>query len=153
MSSGVYTQMYVQLVFSPKMHCPITNVVHQDRVFGFISRLMNSMGHKSLAVNGMYDHIHIFGGWKPTLSVSDTVKEIKRVSTNFIKEEGFLTKYSWQEGYGAFTYSKSQIDQVIKYIMHQKDHHKKFNFKSEYIKILDDFGVEYDLRFLFDFHD
>jgi putative transposase len=153
MASGTFTQMYVQLVFSPKKHCPIVSINHQERVFSFVAGLMNSMGHKSLAVNGMYDHIHIFGGWKPTFSVSDTVKEIKRASTNFIKEEGFLTKFNWQEGYGAFTYSRSQIDRVIKYIMNQREHHKKVSFKSEYIKMLDNFEVEYDPKYLFDFHD
>ena len=153
MAAGVYSQVYIHLVFSPQRVCPIQNIHHQDRVFKFIAGLLNSMEHKSLAVNGMHNHIHIFAGWKPSISISDTVKEVKRASTNFIKQEGFLTKFNWQEGYGSFSYSRSQIDGVIKYITNQREHHKGFSFKDEYMKILEDFGIEYNPEYLFDFYD
>ena len=100
----------------------------------------------------MYDHIHIFYSMKPSLSISETVKEVKRVSSNFIKDEGLLRNFHWQKGYGAFSYSRSQIDNVIKYIMNQREHHQNKTFRVEYIEFLEKFEIEYDPKYLFDFH-
>nr|NQU90239.1 transposase [Bacteroidota bacterium] len=153
MTPGTFTQLYTQVVFSPHIYCPISSLSHQETIFKFVSGTIASMGHKSLAVNGMYDHIHIFFGLKPDISISDTVKEVKRSSTNFIKEQGFLKKFNWQVGYGAFSYSRSQISNVINYIINQREHHKKKTFKEEYIEFLTEFGIEYNPKYLFDFHD
>lgn len=151
MKPDVFTQLYIQLVFSPKPKTPILRVEHQTELFKYVSRLVDIMGHKSLGVNGMYDHIHIFYGMKPDLSVSETVKEIKRLSTSFIKEKGFARGFHWQHGYGAFSYSRSQLDNVISYIKNQKDHHKKFCFEDEYKSLLKLFGIEFNEKYLFDF--
>ena len=153
MSAGVYSQIYIQLVFSPKIHSPIKSIIFQESLYKFISGIVNQLGHKSLAVNGMHDHIHVLFGMKPSLSISDTVKEIKRVSSRFIKEEGRILKFEWQTGYGTFSYSKSDIDKVIKYIINQKEHHKKETFKEEYVRFLEEFKIEYQSEYLFDFHE
>ena len=152
MSAGVYSQLYVQLVFSPKIFSPIQSIAFQDRLYRFVSGIVNQLGHKSLAINGMYDHIHILYGMKPSLSISDTVKEIKRVSSKFIKGEGKILKFEWQTGYGAFSYSRSDINKVINYIINQKEHHKRETFKEEYIRFLSEFEIEYQFEYLFDFH-
>ncbi len=155
MAAGSFNQLFVHLVFSPQLHSPIQSIAHQESVFRFLAGLVNSMGSKSLAVNGMHDHIHLFIGWKPKpgVSIPDLVKELKRASTSFIKQEDLMRKFAWQSGYGAFSYSNSHVDNVIKYIVNQKEHHKKKTFREEYIKMLEDFQVEYDAKYLFDFHD
>jgi REP element-mobilizing transposase RayT len=104
-----------------------------------------------LSINGMSDHIHFFIGLKPTCCLSDLVREIKKSSNAFIKEKKFtLSNFSWQEGFGAFSYSHSQIDDVCKYIQNQKEHHKKKTFKEEYIEFLHKFEVKHNEQYLFD---
>jgi hypothetical protein len=152
MEPGTFTQLYTQLDFSPRIQSPMQSIKSQERVFGFVSEILKTLGHFPLAVNGMYDHIHIFYSMKPSLSISETVKEVKRVSSNFIKDEGLVRNFHWQKGYGAFSYSRSQIDRVIKYIIGQREHHKKETFGEEYIKFLEKFEIEYDPKYLFDFH-
>ncbi len=98
----------------------------------------------------MPDHIHIFIGMKPSSSISDLVREVKKSSTEFIKEKNFCRhKFNWQEGYGAFSYSHSHIDRVIKYIRNQKEHHKRKSFRTEYIDFLKRFEIEFNARYLF----
>lgn len=107
-----------------------------------------------MALNGLPDHIHIFIGMKPGCSLSDLVREIKKSTNEFIKENKLSKfKFSWKEGYGAFSYSHSQIDHVIQYIMNQKNHHKKITFKEEYIDFLKKFEIKYDEHYLFDWND
>ena len=107
-----------------------------------------------LAINGMQDHIHIFIGIKPTCTLSDLVRETKKSSSAFIKENKFSKfQFHWQDGYGAFTYSHAQIDNVIAYVMNQKDHHKKKTFKEEYIQLLNEFGIPFEDKYLFEWFD
>jgi len=153
MIPGVFSQVFIQLIFSPKLFCPIQSINLQDRLFRYISGIVNELGHKSLSVNGMYDHVHIFYGMKTNIDISATVKEIKRVSSVFLKEEGLMQKFQWQNGYGAFSYSKSHVDRVIKYIMNQREHHKTRSFREEYIDYLKQFEIDFDERFLFEFHE
>ena len=155
MRPGSYNQLYIHLVISPHRSTPIRSLHHQELVFKFIAGLINSMGSKSLAVNGMHDHVHIFFGWKPKpgMSIPDLVKELKRAATNYIKQENLMQDFRWQAGYGAFSYSQSSVDNVIKYIVNQKEHHSKKTFKKEYVKMLKDFEAEYDQEGLFDFHE
>ncbi len=110
------------------------------------------MKHKSIIINGISDHVHVFVGLNPAISISDTVHELKRGSSLFINDEKLCkNKFSWQEGYGAFTYSRSHIDNVYKYIQNQEAHHKKITFREEYIDFLKKFEAEYDERYLFEF--
>ncbi len=152
MKPGSYTQIYIHYVFVVSHKTYLIHEKQQIEVFPFISGLINSMGHKSLAVNGMPDHIHVFMGFNPDKSPSETIKEIKRATTNFINsKKWFQGNFSWQTGYGGFSYSRSQIDSVIHYIKNQKNHHKKKTFKEEYLEILKKFDVDFDERYLFDF--
>ena len=105
-----------------------------------------------LAINCMPDHIHLFVGFKPTISISDFVKEIKVESNEFINSKKWVKgKFNWQEGYGVFSYSQSHIDAVIKYVLNQEIHHQKKSFKKEYHEILEKFNIPFEERFLFDF--
>jgi putative transposase len=154
MKSGTFTQMYLQLVFAVKNRDALLSRNIRPRVFSYIGEIVTGLKHKSLIINGVSDHIHIFLGWNPKISVSDTVHQIKRCSSLFINNNKLcFGKFNWQDGYGGFTYSRSQVDEVYKYINNQENHHKKITFREEYIQFLYDFGIEYDEKYLFEFFD
>jgi putative transposase len=112
------------------------------------------MGQKSLAVNGMPDHIHVLVGLKPSMRISDLIRDIKNNSCNFINDNGWLKQhFSWQESYGAFSYSQSNYGKVIDYIKNQKQHHEKKTFRQEYKQILKCFNIPYEEKYLFEFYD
>jgi putative transposase len=152
MKPGTFTQLYVQLEFAVKNRDAVLNKNIRYRVFEYMSGIITEMKHKSLIVNGVSNHVHIFIGLNPSKSISDTVHDIKRSSTLFINSEKLCTgRFAWQEGYGGFSYSRSQLDDVYKYIQNQEEHHRKKSFKEEYIQFLRKFEIDYDERFLFDF--
>lgn len=154
MKPGTFTQMYVQLVFAVKNREAILTKSICNKVFEYIGGINSNLKHKSIIVNGMSDHIHILLGLNPTISISDTVYHIKRGSSLFINNNRLCPgHFSWQEGYGAFTYGRSQLNDIYKYIENQEIHHAKKSFKSEYISFLEKFEIDYDLTYLFDFWD
>jgi REP element-mobilizing transposase RayT len=154
MKPGTFTQNYVHLIFAVKYREAALNNDTRMRVFSYISGIITTLKHKSIIVNGMSDHIHILIGLNPSVSISNTVHDIKRSSSLFMNKERLCKgKFAWQEGYGSFTYSRPQIEQVYQYIKNQEIHHRKSNFKSEYIHFLKKFEVVYDERYLFDFWD
>ena len=119
-------------------------------MYNYIAGIINNNGHKLLAINGMPDHVHIFIGMRPNQSISDLMQDIKRSSSLWINQKGFVNgKFEWQEGYGAFSYSKSHVKPVIDYIKNQELHHKKMTFREEYLSFLEKFEVEYDERYIF----
>jgi putative transposase len=152
MKPGAFTQLYVHLVFAVKNREAVLTESIRERVFEYIGGILNDLKHKPLIINGYTDHIHIFFGLNPTLSISDTVFHIKRGSSLFINEQKLcMGHFTWQEGYGAFTYSHSDIDRVFNYIKNQKAHHSKKKFREEYVSLLHEYSVNYDDRYLFDF--
>lgn len=153
MKPGVYTQLYVQIVFAvANKQCLLRNNEFIEQIFKYISGTITNLKNKSIIVNGVEDHIHIFLGLHHTQSISDLVGTIKKSSSSFINDKKwFYGKFSWQEGYGAFTYSRSQVEDVFRYIKNQEEHHKKSTFKQEYIMLLEKFGIEYDEKYLFTF--
>lgn len=154
MKPGTYTQNYVQLIFAVRHKEAALNKNIRTRVFAYMSGIITNLKHKSIIVNGMSDHVHVFIGLNPSVSISDTVHDIKRNTSLFINTEKLcLGKFSWQEGYGSFTYSRSQIERVYQYIKNQEYHHQKSTFKSEYIKFLKNYEIDYDDRYLFNFWD
>jgi putative transposase len=154
MKPGTYTQMYVQLVFAVKNRDALLTEDIRERVFEYISGIITNLKHKSIIINGTSNHVHILFGLNQSVSVSDTVHDVKRGSSLFINNEILCPcKFSWQEGYGGFTYSRSQIEDVYYYIENQAFHHKKKTFREEYIEILTKNEIEYDQQFLFDFWD
>ena len=153
MKPGVFTQLYVQLVFATKnRECLLKNENHKEELFKYISGILTSLKQKSIIINGVSDHIHILFGLHHTMSISDIVKEIKRSSSLLINsKKWFAGKFSWQEGYGAFSYSRSDLDRVYKYIENQALHHKERSFREEYIELLKKFDIEYNSNYLFMF--
>ncbi|MCK9270262.1 MAG: IS200/IS605 family transposase [Bacteroidales bacterium] len=154
MKPGAFTQLYLQLVFAVKNRDAVLHKDIRARVFEYMSGIITNMNHKSIIVGGVADHVHVFIGWNPTQSVSDTVHDIKRNSSLFINEERLCHgHFEWQAGYGGFSYGRSQVENVYNYILNQEQHHKKVTFRDEYIEFLKRFEIEYDERFLFKFMD
>ena len=152
MKPGSYTQLYIQLVFAVRNRKALLTKEIRSRVFEYMSGIITTQGHKSIIVNGVSDHVHIFLGLNPKVSISDTVHGVKRSISLFIKEEKLSRfHFTWQDGYGAFSYSKSSIGNVYRYIENQEKHHQNNTFRKEYLKYLKDFDIEYDERYLFDF--
>ena len=121
MKPGVYTQLYVQLVFAVKNRDAVLHKAIRERVFEYMSGILTEMKHKSIIINGVSDHVHILFGENPSKCISDTVHDIKRSTSLFINNEKLCSgRFSWQEGYGAFTYSRSQLDDVYRYIQNQQ---------------------------------
>jgi putative transposase len=148
---GTFTQIYLQIVFAVKHRQRLIMNEWKSDLHKYMAGTIQARGHKSIIVNGVSDHVHLFVGLKPVENISTLVREIKNNSTNFINSHGLSkVRFSWQEGYGAFSYSKSDIHNVYQYILNQEAHHKKISFKEEYIGLLREHGIEYDEKFLFD---
>jgi putative transposase len=151
---GTFSQIYIQVVFAVKGRDAIIHKTWEEELYKYISGIVKNKEQKMLAINGMPDHIHFLIGMKPSCCLSDLVREVKKSSNEFIKEKKFTKlKFQWQEGYGAFSYSHSNLDNVIKYIMNQKEHHKKKTFKEEYLEFLQKFEIEFKDEYLFDWYD
>ena len=148
--ANTYTQIHVQFVFAVKYRDGLINPSFKEELYQYIAGIIKHHNHKLIAINGMSDHIHIFIGMRPTQSISNLMQDIKGSSSKWINEKKFLkVKFEWQEGYGAFSYSKSQVSSVINYIKNQEKHHKKESFRDEYLNFLNSFEVEYDEQYIF----
>ena len=148
--ANTYNQLFIHLVFAVKYRAAIIDKSWKQELYQYIIGMINNRGHKVYAIGGVSDHIHILVSLNPSQSISDLVQNVKRASTLWIKEQGFVkTNFAWQEGFGAFSYGKSQVDSVVKYIQNQETHHSKQTFKDEYISFLKLFGIEYDERYVF----
>jgi putative transposase len=149
--AGAYSQIYIQIVFAVKGRENLLDKKWREDLFKYISGIITNKGQKSIIVNGVSDHVHIFVGLKPTITISDLVRDIKNNSTNFINDQKLVIgKFAWQEGYGSFSYAHSQIEQVYNYILNQEQHHKEKTFKEEYIEFLRKFEIEYNEKYLFE---
>jgi len=149
--AGTYTQIYIQYVFAVKGRENLLQKHWRDEVFKYMAGIIKGKGQKPIIVNGVENHVHVFVGLKPSMSISDLVRDIKNNSTNFINEQKYVNKrFQWQEGYGAFSYAHSQINDVYQYILNQEAHHAKKTFHEEYLDFLQKFEIEYDERYLFD---
>ena len=149
--ANTFTQIYIQIVFSTYQRQNMIRNEIKDDIYKYITGIVQNKHHKLIVINGMSDHIHIFIGMKPNESISDLVRDIKKDSSKFINSNGWIRgKFQWQEGFGAFSYGHSQINDVIQYIQNQETHHKKLTFKEEYVNFLEKFNVEYDKQYVFD---
>jgi putative transposase len=147
---NTYTQIHIHAVFSVQNRVCLISDSWKDQLYKYITGVIQNNSHKLLIINGMPDHMHILFGFRPTQSLSELMQDIKGDSSRWINEHRFVKgRFSWQEGYGAFSYSKSHVPRVIKYIQNQEIHHRKKSFIDEYIKMLDDFGVDYNDRYIF----
>jgi putative transposase len=149
--SNTYTQIYIQIIFAVKGRQNLISKNHREELHKYISGIVQNRNHKLLSIFCMPDHTHLLIGLKPAQSISDLVRDIKAGSSGFINEKKWVIgKFSWQEGYGAFSYSKSQLNNVIKYIQNQEEHHSCKNFREEYLEFLNEFEIVYNETYLFD---
>ena len=149
--TGTFTQIYIQIVFAVKNRNALIHQEWENDLFKYITGIIQNKGQKMLAINGTGNHIHFFIGMKPTCCLSDLVREIKKSSNAFINDKKFTRfNFQWQEGFGAFSYSHSNLNNVIQYINNQKEHHRKKTFKEEYLDFLNKFEVEYNDEYLFE---
>ena len=148
--ANTYTQIHIHFVFAVKFRKGLISNEWKAELYKYITEIIQSNDHKLLAINGIEDHIHIFVGMRPTQSISDLMKIVKQSSSLWINEKRFTQqKFQWQEGYGAFSHSKSQVETVIKYILNQEEHHKKETFKKEYLDMLQRFEIEYEEKYAY----
>ena len=148
--ANTYSQITIHLIFAVKNRDYLLQSDFRDEIFMYISSIFKNLNQKLICINGIPNHIHILFGLNPDSSISNVVRDVKRFSTKFINEKRYLKgKFAWQEGYAAFSYSRSQRDKVINYINNQEKNHKVKTFKEEYIKLLEKFEIEYKSEYLF----
>lgn len=148
--ANTYSQIFIQVVFAVKDRQNLIPDDHKEELYKYITGIIKNNNQKLLAINGMPDHIHILVGIKPSISISDLVRDIKANSSRFINEQGWSKfRFNWQEGFGAFSYGKSQVDNVIKYIQNQEKHHETTTFRKEYKEFLKKFDVSFDEKYIF----
>ena len=147
----MFTQLYVHIVFSVKSRQALISKRHKSELHKYITGIITNKGQKLIQINAMPDHIHILIGMTANVALSVLVKDIKVNSTRFINQKGWTVgRFSWQEGFGAFSYSHSQLSEVVRYIEDQETHHSRRSFREEYLAFLDRFGVVYDEKYVFD---
>ena len=146
---NTYTQLHIQLVFAVKYRAALIQKEWKERLHKYITGILQANNHKVLQVNSMPDHIHILIGLRPNQSLAALVQNIKTESTKWIKEQKLSPSFAWQEGYGAFSYSKSHVDAVIRYIQNQEVHLKKETFSDEYCNFLKAFEIDFEEQYIF----
>jgi len=148
--ANTYTQIYLQVVFAVEGRQSLIKQEHNSELQKYITGIVSGQKQKLIAINNLPDHLHLLVGLQPDIALSDLVRNVKASSSKFINEKHWtLGRFSWQEGFGAFSYSRSQLGVVIRYIEDQQKHHAKNSFREEYVAFLEKFGVEYDPRYLF----
>ncbi|PHN05467.1 transposase [Flavilitoribacter nigricans] len=149
-----YTQIYLQVVFAVSGRQNLIKQSWKDELYKYMTTVVMNNGHYLLAINGMPDHIHLFFRYRQTETIPKLISEVKTSSSHFIKKRGFTPHaFNWQGGYGAFSYSQSQVSRVINYIERQEVHHRKQSFREEYKSLLESFEIAYRDEYLFDFDD
>ncbi|MFN9884162.1 MAG: IS200/IS605 family transposase [Bacteroidota bacterium] len=152
--ANTYSQIYLQIVFSVKGRQNLISKNWKEELYKYICGIVNGKEQKVYAIGGVADHIHILVSIKPTIALSDLVRDIKANSSKWINEKGFIKgKFQWQEGFGAFSYAHSQLDIIIAYINNQEQHHLKKTFRDEYTELLQKFDVQYDENYLFEWRE
>lgn len=149
--AGTFSQIYIQVVFAVKGRTSLIHSSWEEELYKYITGIVQNKEQKMLAINGIPNHIHFLIGMRPSCCLSDLVREVKKSSNEFIKLKGFTPhKFQWQEGFGSFSYGHWDLDNVIRYIQNQKEHHRTKTFREEYEKLLRDFNIEFKDEYLFE---
>ncbi|MBS1731363.1 MAG: IS200/IS605 family transposase [Bacteroidetes bacterium] len=152
--ANTFSQIYLQFVFAVKGRQSLIEKQHKEELHKYITALVQNRNAKMLAIHCMPDHTHLFVGFKPTILITDFIKEIKVESNQFINHKKWIRgRFAWQEGYGVFSYSHSHIDRVVKYVLNQEQHHCKKPFRQEYLELLQRFDIAFEEKYLFHFLD
>ncbi len=150
--ANTFSQIYIQTVFAVSNRMSLIQPAFKEDLYKYITGIVTNQKQKLISINGMPDHIHILIGLRPSMALADLVREIKADSTNYINRNKFVHgKFSWQEGYGAFSYGHSQLDTIIRYIHNQEKHHQRRSFKVEYLTLLRKFDVAFEEKYVFEF--
>ncbi len=148
--ANTFTQLHIQLIFAVQNRTSLIDKFWKDRLYAYMTGIIQNNGHKLLIINGMPDHVHILIGFRTTQALSELVQVVKRDSSKWINENKLVRgKFSWQEGFGAFSYSHSHLSNVMEYIKNQKEHHRKLTFLEEYKAFLEKFEIEFDEKYIF----
>ena len=152
--AGTFSQIYIQVVFAVQGRETLLQKPWREEVFKYMAGIIKGKNQKPIIINGISNHVHLFIGLKPSMALSDLVRDVKNNTSNFINNQKFVrSKFSWQEGFGSFSYAHSQIGQVYNYILNQEGHHLQKTFKDEYLEFLQKFEIEYDEKYLFDWNE
>ena len=152
--AGTYSQIFIHVVFAVQWRRNLIEPEWEERLHKYMYGILQEHGQKSIAINGMPDHVHIFFSMSTSCRLSDLVREIKKATNQFINENKLSKRpFAWQGGFGAFSYSRSQMDRVVKYILNQKEHHAEKKFRKEYMELLKRFEIDYNEKYLFDWMD
>lgn len=150
--ANTYTQIYIHVIFAVAGRINAIPNRHKQELYRYITGIITEKGQKLLAINGMPDHVHVFVGLAPDMSLSELIRDVKANSSRFINQQKWvLGRFAWQRGFGAFSYAASQRDVVIRYIQNQEQHHAQRSFREEYVGLLEKFGVSYQAEHLFNF--
>jgi len=148
--ANTYTQIHIHSIFAVQNRQSLIQSSWEIELYKYITGIVQNNGHKLLQINGMPDHVHLLIGMRPVQSLSVLMQQVKQDSSKWINEKRFAAgRFSWQEGFGAFLHSKSQVQTVITYIQNQKEHHKNKSFREEYLDFLEKWEVDYDERYIF----
>ncbi|WP_029037951.1 IS200/IS605 family transposase [Salinimicrobium xinjiangense] len=147
---NTFTQIHIHFVFAVKFREALIQPHWKERLYQYITAIVQDYGHKMLIINGMSDHVHFLIGLRPNQSISDLMQDVKGGSSKWINEEKLVNgRFAWQEGYGAFSYSKSQVPGLINYIQNQQEHHRKMTFQEEYVQLLEELKIPFDPKYIF----
>jgi len=148
--ANTYTQLHIQYVFAVKYRRALIEKAWKEELHKYITGIFQENDHKMLQINSMPDHIHILTGLSPLQSISSIIQNVKAESSRWINQQGFCpARFAWQQGYGAFSYAKKEVPNVISYIQNQDAHHKKETFLNEYRRYLEMFEIDYEERYIF----
>jgi REP-associated tyrosine transposase len=150
--ANTYSQIYIQTVFAVDGRLSLIRNEFKEELYKYITGIVRNKKQKLIAINGMSDHVHILIGLKPATALADLVRDVKADSSDFINSKKWVRgRFSWQEGYGAFSYGHSQLDTIIRYIENQEQHHRRRTFKDEYLAWLKKFEVPFEEKYVFQF--
>lgn len=147
--ANTFTQIYLHLVFAVQNRISLIQPEWKDELYKYITGIVQNNGHKLIAINGMPNHLHIAVGYKPHQLIPDLLQDIKAYSSKWINRKKFIKgNFNWQQGYGAFSFSHSHIDRIVKYINNQEQHHKKQTFREEYLSLLKKYHIQFDEKYI-----
>ncbi|MGN7785146.1 IS200/IS605 family transposase [Niabella sp. 22666] len=152
--ANTYTKLYIQIVFAVKGRASLIRKEFKDELQKYMTGIIQNKKQKLYAIYCMPDHVHIFVSMGPELAISDLVRDVKANATSFINDKRWIEgHFEWQRGFGAFSYSESQVNAVVNYVLNQREHHEKKTFREEYIELLKEFDIDFDNKYLFEFLD
>ena len=153
-TANTFSQIYIQTVFAVSNRQSLIKPGFKEDLYKYISGIVRNQGQKLISINGMADHVHILIGLKPSMALADLVRDIKADSSNHVNENKWVHgRFSWQEGYGAFSYGHSQLDTIVRYIQNQERHHQRRSFRREYLTLLRKFDIAFEEKYIFQFVD